>query len=93
MYLTYIIHLVLKSPIACHSKRVDNAGVLVEDQIQTDELVSVHLVVMLWQSKYPVTSNPLQQSVRVLTAKSSLVWRKVYFLYYIRLHFYIFLLH
>ena len=41
---TYVIHLVLKSPIVCHAKRVDNAGVLVEDQIQTDKLVSIHLM-------------------------------------------------
>ena len=55
--------MVLKSPIICHTKGVDNAGVLVEDGIQTDELVSVHLVVLSSASKVPVASNSLQDSV------------------------------
>ena len=55
--------MVLKSPIICHTKGVDNAGVLVEDGIKTDELVSVHLVVLSSASNVPVASNPLQDSV------------------------------
>ena len=60
---TYIIHLVLESPVTCHTKRVDNAGVLVEERIQTDELVSVHLVMLTRSSGVPITSHPLQHSV------------------------------
>ena len=40
---TYTIHLVLECPIIGDTKGVDNTGVLVEDQIQADELVSVNL--------------------------------------------------
>ena len=62
---TCVIHLVVKSPIIWHTKRVDNAGVLVEDLIQTNELVSVHLFSLGSLSRYPVSTNPLQDSVIV----------------------------
>ena len=59
---TYIIHLVLESPIICHTKGVDNAGVLVEDQIKTDKLVTVHLMFPP-SLPPPASSDPLQDSV------------------------------
>ena len=59
MYLTYIIHLVLKSPVFVDAKRVDKAGVLLENQIQTDELVPIHLFPV---GRDPLTTNPLQDS-------------------------------
>ena len=60
---TYTIHLVLKSPITCHTKGVDDAGVLVKEGVQTYELVAVHLVMLTRSSTVPLTSNPLQYSV------------------------------
>ena len=60
---TYTIHLVLKSPITCHTKGVDDAGVLVKEGVQTYELVAVHLVMLSRSSTVPLTSYPLQHSV------------------------------
>ena len=53
---TYIIHLVLKSPVFVDAKRVDKAGVLLENQIQADELVTIHLFPV---GRDPLTTNPL----------------------------------
>ena len=63
MYIkTYFIHLVLKSPIIIHAKRVDKAGVLVEDWIETDKLVSVNLLSVSLYVGEPSPTNPLQHS-------------------------------
>ena len=60
---TEIIHLILKSPIIGHAERVDEAGLLAEERIKANELVSVHLVVKARSSSVPVTTHSLQHSV------------------------------
>ena len=49
-------------PVCCQSKGVDETVSSIQESVQTDELVTVHLLVLTRTTYMPVTSDPLQNS-------------------------------
>lgn len=62
--------MVLESPIIINTERVDKTGVLVDDGIETDKLVSVNLLSICVSVSDPLSSNPLHDSEQYVSIQA-----------------------